>query len=135
MFRVTGIINNFHRPCIFLIIPHPHPNPGARLNLVLIISFSAQFLNTGNDIAARQTCPCIWIINPRETGKVLQHVINYGDITPLLSKMRRQSTQAVVEDVSLIVAGVVPGSEAASESGAGSHGRGKSICVYTGEVM
>lgn len=105
------------------------------VQLIPNVLFFLQFLNTGNDIAARETCPCIWIINPRETGKILQHVINYGSISPLASKQRRLSAQAVVQDVSLIVAGVVPGSEAASESGAGNHGRGKSICVYTGEIL
>ena len=38
-----------------------------------------QFLNTGNDIAARAVSPCIWISNPSETGKILQHVLKqYG---------------------------------------------------------
>jgi IMP and pyridine-specific 5'-nucleotidase len=41
-----------------------------------------QFLHTGNDHAARETCPCIWIVNPRETGKILQHVLTYMDLTP-----------------------------------------------------
>ncbi len=31
-----------------------------------------QFLDTGNDVAARNCCPCIWILNPKETLKVLQ---------------------------------------------------------------
>ena len=36
-----------------------------------------QFLpQTGNDLAARETCPCIWIVNPAETGKVLQHLLH-----------------------------------------------------------
>eukprot|EP01037_Dinobryon_pediforme_P018698 gene18698-18999_t len=41
-----------------------------------------QFLRTGNDLAARDTCPCIWIINPRETGKVLQYVLSFMRIQP-----------------------------------------------------
>lgn len=43
-----------------------------------------QFLNIGNDIAARATSPCIWIINPRETGKVLQNVLKYRKIKPVV---------------------------------------------------
>jgi len=31
-----------------------------------------QFLRTGNDVAAREKSPCIWIINPNETLKVLE---------------------------------------------------------------
>lgn len=34
-----------------------------------------QFLNLGNDHAARESCPCIWIVNPRETEKILSHVL------------------------------------------------------------
>lgn len=62
-----------------------------------------------------------------------QRVINYGSIsplaTPLASKQPSLSAQAVVQDVSLIVAGVVPRSKAANESGGGKHGKGNSICV------
>lgn len=35
-----------------------------------------QFLSSGNDYAARQVCPCIWITSPRETEKILEHVLN-----------------------------------------------------------
>jgi IMP and pyridine-specific 5'-nucleotidase len=31
-----------------------------------------QFLNTGNDYAARDVSPCVWIINPQETTYVLK---------------------------------------------------------------
>ena len=39
-----------------------------------------QFLNTGNDYAARQTCPCIWIINPDETTYVLKSILRLAGI-------------------------------------------------------
>lgn len=39
-----------------------------------------QFLNVGNDIRARNKCPCLWIQNPRETEKMLEHVISYAQI-------------------------------------------------------
>lgn len=41
-----------------------------------------QFLNTGNDLAARFASPCIWIHNPHETGKVLQHVLKHLERLP-----------------------------------------------------
>eukprot|EP01040_Poterioochromonas_malhamensis_P007177 gene7177-7748_t len=44
-----------------------------------------QFLTIGNDIAARDVSPCIWIINPKETGKVLQHVLRYKGIAPIMN--------------------------------------------------
>lgn len=36
-----------------------------------------QFLSAGNDIAARDSCPTIWITSPRETEKILEHILNY----------------------------------------------------------
>lgn len=35
-----------------------------------------QFLNTGNDFAARAVSPCIWIINPLETEKILHRILH-----------------------------------------------------------
>ena len=34
-----------------------------------------QFLNTGNDFAARSVCPCIWITNPDETTYILKSIL------------------------------------------------------------
>lgn len=42
-----------------------------------------QFLNTGNDYAARQTCPCIWITSPDETTYVLKSILRLAGIAPL----------------------------------------------------
>jgi len=39
-----------------------------------------QFLNTGNDYAARKTCPCIWITNPDETTYVLKSILRLAGI-------------------------------------------------------
>ncbi len=39
-----------------------------------------QFLNVGNDIKARERCPCLWITSPRETEKMLVHVLEYAGI-------------------------------------------------------
>lgn len=36
-----------------------------------------QFLQTGNDFSARETCPCIWITSPKETAKILQHILRF----------------------------------------------------------
>ena len=32
-----------------------------------VLHVGDQFLNTGNDYAARDICPCVWIVNPTET--------------------------------------------------------------------
>jgi IMP-specific 5'-nucleotidase len=39
-----------------------------------------QFLNTGNDYAARDVSPCVWIINPQETTYVLKSILRLADI-------------------------------------------------------
>jgi len=39
-----------------------------------------QFLNVGNDIKARDVCPCLWITSPSETTKMLIHVMRFCEI-------------------------------------------------------
>mmetsp|Transcript_22648 Transcript_22648/g.48010 ORF Transcript_22648/g.48010 Transcript_22648/m.48010 type:complete len:585 (+) Transcript_22648:234-1988(+) len=41
-----------------------------------------QFLNTGNDYAARQTCPCIWITSPDETTYILKSILRLAGVVP-----------------------------------------------------
>ena len=39
-----------------------------------------QFLNTGNDYAARSVCPCIWITNPDETTYILKSILRLAGV-------------------------------------------------------
>ena len=39
-----------------------------------------QFLNTGNDYAARDVSPCIWIINPQETTYILKSILRLASV-------------------------------------------------------
>mmetsp|Transcript_23275 Transcript_23275/g.64911 ORF Transcript_23275/g.64911 Transcript_23275/m.64911 type:complete len:248 (+) Transcript_23275:1006-1749(+) len=39
-----------------------------------------QFLNTGNDYAARDVCPCIWITSPEETTYILKIMLRLSGI-------------------------------------------------------
>jgi IMP and pyridine-specific 5'-nucleotidase len=39
-----------------------------------------QFLNTGNDYAARDVSPCVWIINPQETTYVLKSLLRLAGV-------------------------------------------------------
>jgi hypothetical protein len=39
-----------------------------------------QFLNTGNDYAARDVSPCIWIINPNETTYILKSILRLASV-------------------------------------------------------
>lgn len=45
-----------------------------------ILHIGDQFLNTGNDYAARDVCPCIWITSPEETTYILKRIINLSGI-------------------------------------------------------
>lgn len=46
-----------------------------------------QFLNTGNDHAARAICPCIWIINPEETTYILKSILRLSGVSVTLPEM------------------------------------------------
>jgi len=39
-----------------------------------------QFLNTGNDYAARSCCPCVWITSPEETTYVLKAILRLAGV-------------------------------------------------------
>ncbi len=54
-----------------------------------------QFLKTGNDISARATCNTVWIESPKETFKILDHVLG---ISLGLDKMERAATEAKLDD-------------------------------------
>ena len=45
-----------------------------------ILHIGDQFLNTGNDFAARAVCPCIWITSPEETTYVLKTILRLAGI-------------------------------------------------------
>mmetsp|Transcript_8039 Transcript_8039/g.11067 ORF Transcript_8039/g.11067 Transcript_8039/m.11067 type:complete len:584 (-) Transcript_8039:441-2192(-) len=39
-----------------------------------------QFLNTGNDFAARDVCPCVWITSPDETTYILKSILRLAGV-------------------------------------------------------
>merc|ERR1740124_66253 len=39
-----------------------------------------QFLSTGNDVAARGVCPCIWITSPDETTYILKSILRLASV-------------------------------------------------------
>lgn len=90
----------------------------------------------------------MWIINPRETGKILQHVLHYGKLPAMKLQPAARRAHSRPADPALIAPGVVPGTEASKpDQGVGSGeprhlGRDRSIsgelgklCVYTGNVV
>ena len=45
-----------------------------------MIIFIIQFLSTGNDVAARGVCPCIWITSPDETTYILKSILRLASV-------------------------------------------------------
>lgn len=50
-----------------------------------------QFLNTGNDYAARDVCPCIWITSPEETTYILKSILRLAGLGAHDDAKRRNS--------------------------------------------
>jgi IMP and pyridine-specific 5'-nucleotidase len=49
-----------------------------------ILHIGDQFLNTGNDYAARDVCPCIWITSPDETTYILKQILKLSGVNYVL---------------------------------------------------
>ena len=45
-----------------------------------VIHIGDQFLNTGNDYAARDSCPCLWITKPEETTYILKLILRMAGV-------------------------------------------------------
>jgi len=45
-----------------------------------------QFLNTGNDFAARDVCPCVWITSPEETTYILKSILRLAGLSVALQQ-------------------------------------------------
>jgi len=53
-----------------------------------------QFLNTGNDYAARDVSPCIWIINPNETTYILKSILRLAGVSVHVPDVNRKSIES-----------------------------------------
>jgi hypothetical protein len=90
-----------------------------------------QFLNTGNDYAARGICPCVWITSPEETTYILKSIIRLAGLS--LGDHHKESN------------GDMEHCEKAADSGSGPGGikhdasetarRSVIMDVYTGEIL
>uniref|UniRef100_A0A7S1FSJ5 IMP-specific 5'-nucleotidase 1 n=1 Tax=Corethron hystrix TaxID=216773 RepID=A0A7S1FSJ5_9STRA len=56
-----------------------------------------QFLNTGNDYAARSCCPCIWITSPEETTYILKMILRLAGGRMEISQCRSVELEGVQE--------------------------------------
>jgi IMP and pyridine-specific 5'-nucleotidase len=60
-----------------------------------------QFLNTGNDYAARAASPCVWITNPTETSYCLKTILRLAGVSvavPVVDSKNKESSSAVAEN-------------------------------------
>jgi len=129
-----------------------------------VIHIGDQFLGTGNDISTRAVCATIWIETPKETFKVLDHVLRFSLGK---DKMERATAAALADDLDRVgsprnvddkndaaapagsVAGLLPGTVGMSPGAADVFGQFKSLGlglqvpdavpakvmnVYTGEM-
>jgi len=72
-----------------------------------------QFLHTGNDVAARECCPCIWIVSPKETLKVLEILLGLMGLNSLSDCPALPSQPAAA--TAAAAAAAAPGQAAAEE--------------------
>jgi len=53
-----------------------------------------QFLNTGNDFAARSVCPCVWITDPDETTYILKSILRLAGV-PMMTLVLEDANEGV----------------------------------------
>ena len=92
-----------------------------------------QFLNTGNDYAARAVCPCIWITSPEETTYILKTILRLSGLKYHLDNEK---------EAKAILAGISTASGLQSKSSAVDFDEMqrrtqavKEMDVYTGEMI
>lgn len=92
-----------------------------------------QFLNTGNDYAARDTCPCVWITSPDETTYILKSILRLAGIVP--AQHARTDSDGVSESVA---SGIGAGPKGSNVDFSELERRTSAVAtmdVYTGELI
>lgn len=64
----------------------------------LTLHIGDQFLNTGNDYAARDCCPCVWITDPDETTYMLKSILRLAGVS-----FDGHNSPSILEDFSLAI--------------------------------
>ena len=59
-----------------------------------------QFLNTGNDFAARDVCPCVWITSPEETTYILKSILRLAGLSMVALQGSHESPELTVPNPS-----------------------------------
>jgi cation transport regulator ChaC len=57
---------------------------------------SDQFLNTGNDYAARDVCPCVWVTSPDETTYVLKTILRFAGVFYKVNESEKEEAEKIL---------------------------------------
>ena len=61
-----------------------------------ILHIGDQFLNTGNDYAARDVCPCVWVTDPEETTYVLKTILRFAGVSYTVNETERKEAAKIL---------------------------------------
>jgi hypothetical protein len=61
-----------------------------------ILHIGDQFLNTGNDYAARDICPCCWVINPDETTYILKTILRFAGANYVVDESEKEEARKIL---------------------------------------
>jgi hypothetical protein len=95
-----------------------------------VLHIGDQFLNTGNDYAARDICPCIWITSPDETTYILKTILRFAGANYVLDESEKEEAKMILSGSLKPVASNVDFGEAERRSQAV-----QVMDVFTGELV
>lgn len=61
-----------------------------------VLHIGDQFLNTGNDYAARDICPCIWITSPEETTYILKTILRFAGVEYEVDESEKEEAKKIL---------------------------------------
>jgi IMP and pyridine-specific 5'-nucleotidase len=64
-----------------------------------VLHIGDQFLNTGNDYAARDICPCIWITSPEETTYVLKTILRFAGVNYEVDETEKEEAKKILSGI------------------------------------
>lgn len=91
-----------------------------------------QFLSTGNDIAARYVSPCVWIISPNETEKMLEHILTQLDMETAKSRSGSIHTSPSISATNSVNSLVLEEEKVEQREKFNLRKNSAAFCVYTG---
>ena len=95
-----------------------------------ILHIGDQFLNTGNDYAARDVCPCIWITSPEETTYILKTILRFAGANYVLDESEKEEAKKILSGKLKPVSSNVDFAEAERRAQAV-----QEMDVFTGELI